>query len=239
MLRICGSLAILLLLGPPATAHEPAGTWQPSTIRVVAQASVAAKPDQADVDLGVTTDKKTATAATAENARKMEQVVEALKKEVGAGGEVKTLEFTVSPRLGESRRGETNPPILGYTVTNTVQVRIADIKAVGRLLDRAFLSGANTVERLEFTLKDPDAAESAALRAATAKARARAAAMADGLGLRVGQVLSVSEGDREEPTILGNVDFEKREKRRSAPPIEPGSVEVRATVTVVFALAPR
>jgi uncharacterized protein len=229
----------MLLFASMSAAAEPIAPPHPSTIRVVARATVAVNPDRAELDLGVTTDKKTATAATAENQRKMEQVLAALKKEVGAGGEVKTSELSVSPRFGEPRRGQPNPPILGYTVTNTVLVRVADTKAVGRLLDRAFELGANTVQRVAFTLKDPEAAQNAALRAASAKARARATTMADGLGLRVGQVISVSEGDRAVPDLVsGNIMAEGEDRVRSTP-IEPGSVEVTATVTVIFALTAR
>lgn len=230
---------IVLLASTAAAAAEPS-VPHPSTIRVVTESTVAVKPDRAELDLGVTTDKKTATAAIAENEHKMEQVLAALKKEVGAGDEIKTSELSVSPRFGESRRGQPNPPILGYTVTNRVKVRMADTKAVGRLLDRAFEAGANTVEDVEFTLKDPEAAQNAALRAASAKARARATAMAEGLGLRVGQVVSVSEGDRGEPdSIAGNLMNRVRLAGAAAMHVEAGSVEVKATVTVIFAVAAR
>jgi hypothetical protein len=127
----------------------------------------------------------------------MERVLAVLKKEVGTGGEVETSQLGERPRYGE-RRGEPNQPILGYSVTNTVELRVAVIKLVGRLLDLGLQAGANTVERVQFKLKDPETAQSEALRAASGKARARAAAMGDGLGLRVGRTISVSEGDRDD-----------------------------------------
>jgi uncharacterized protein YggE len=235
MSRLTVCLAFLLV-SAVAAAAEPAPPSHPSTIEVTTRGSVAVTPDRALLDLGVTTDKKTATAAIAENDRKMEQVIAALKKEVGADGEVKTAEFNVTPRFGESRRGEA-APIMGYTVTNTVHVRMADTKAVGRLLDRAFQAGANTVQRLEFTVKDPEAAQNAALRAASAKARARATAIADGLGVRVGQVVSVSE-PRSADHSFGAGLYNLRSVDKSVP-IEAGSVEVGATVVVVFAVAAR
>jgi len=135
MLKIWGGLVVLLFVPVVAEAAEPAASPRNNTIEVVTQASVAVTPDRALLDLGVTTDKKTATAAIAENDRKMEQVIAALKKEVGAGGEVKTSDLNVTPRFGESKRGEVSRPILGYTVTNIVHVQMADTKAVGRLLD--------------------------------------------------------------------------------------------------------
>jgi hypothetical protein len=215
-------------------AAEPTIQPTPGTVRVVAGSSVRLKPDQAELALGVTTDKKTATAAVAENERKMQQVLAVLKKEVGPDGEVKTSELTVTPRFEESRTGQLTR-ILGYTVTNMVEVRVANIKSVGRLLDLAFQAGANTTERVSFTLKDPEAAQNTALRAASAKARARATAIAEGQGLRVGDVVSASEG------VLDNIIGDKEYARlagnnEGSMPVEPGTVEVTATVTVTFAL---
>jgi uncharacterized protein YggE len=236
MLRSGVVVAAWVVVGAASLGARAA---EPSTIRVTAHASVAVKPDQAEIDVGVTTDKKTAAAAVAENERKMNQVIAALKKEIGADGEVKTSEINVSPRFEKSRNGVAQR-ILGYTVTNTVHVRDANVKAAGRLLDAALQSGANTVQRVAFTLKDPEAAQSAALRAASAKARARATAMAEGQGLRVGDVLSVSEGQVSTPFAEeGDVMMRARLYKAEAMPVEAGTIEVTASVTVVFALKTR
>ena len=238
MLRILGVVGILSVVPAVAAAAEPANQSSSSTIRAVARATVAATPDQAELELGVTTDKKTAAAAVAENDRKMEQVLAALKKEVGADGEVKTSELSVRPRFEESPRGLQTQHILGYTVTNTVQVRITNIKAVGKLLDLAFKAGANTVERVQFTLKDPEAARNQALGAASAKARAQAAAMAQSQGLRVGDVISLSEGESGE-RYDGLEGGYARRANVVFTHIESGSIDVAATVTAVFALKAR
>jgi uncharacterized protein YggE len=224
-----------------AAAAESAAPPLRSAIRVVARATVSVKPDQGELDLGVTTDKKTAAAAVAENDRRMERVLAALKKEVGTDGDVKTSELSVRPRFEESRSGLPTQHILGYTVTNTVQVRVANTRAVGRLLDLAFQAGANTVERVGFTLKDPEAAQNQALRAASAKARTRATAMAEGQGLRVGEVISVSEGEGFDSSVPFEGAYEKYKARANvlATPLEAGSIEVTATVTVLFALKAR
>ena len=216
-----------------AVAVEATGA---GTIRVVARDTVAVKPDQAELEMGVTTDKKTATSAITENGRKMEQVVAALKKEVGTDGELKTSQLSVEPRFEQSRDGLPTRHILGYTATNMVHVRVANIMIVGRLLDLAFQAGANTVGRVDFTLKDPEATENQALRAASAKARARATAMAEGQGLRVGEVISVSEGERDDR--FGEV-VESANLRRANIVPEAGTVQVSVTVTVIFALKPR
>ena len=99
---------------------------------MVGEATVTAKPDMAELDLGVVTEASTAEAAAADNAKKMDRILAALKKEVGAGGEVKTVGYMVTQRLGEPKKGERNQPIVGYTVTNVVRARIPDVKAAGQ-----------------------------------------------------------------------------------------------------------
>jgi uncharacterized protein YggE len=226
--------SILSVVSFLAAAPGAAAAADAPVIRVVASDTISAKPDQAELALGVTTDKKTAAAAVAENDRKMEAVLAVLKKEVGSDGEVKTTELSVRPRFQERRDAETAEHIIGYTVTHIVQVRTANIRAAARLLDVAFEAGANTVERVDFTLKDPAVAQNQALRGASAKARARAVAMAEGQGLRVGDVLSVSEGDTEAGELLKSYQSNLRRSVRLVP--EAGAIDVSATVTVVFAL---
>jgi uncharacterized protein YggE len=231
-------LAVLLSTVPVAAfASESPG--QP-TIRVVARGAVTVKPDRAEIVLGVMTDKETATAAVAENARKMGRVLVVLKKEFGGTGEIKTSEISVHPRFDESRDGTVNRHhIHGYTAINTLRISLPDTRVVGPLLDSAFQAGANTIEDVEFTLKDRESAQNQALHDASAKARSRATAMAEGQGMRVGDVISVSEGERDSPFS----EFQDKALYKYANimpmPLEPGSIQVSATVTVVFALKAR
>jgi uncharacterized protein YggE len=95
-------IAIVGLVPVSAAASEPKLAPSPPTIRVVTEATVSAKPDQAELELGVTTDRPTARAAVAENNQRMSQVVAALKKELAADGEMKTSEVNVRARFGET-----------------------------------------------------------------------------------------------------------------------------------------
>jgi uncharacterized protein len=174
-LRPLLTLGLLLAAAPVAaqTATESAAVTKSGTVRVVASATTTVKPDLAEIDLGVTTEKPTAAAATSENARKMEQIVAAMKKEAGQGGEVKTVGFNLGTRYGQPRPNSDQPTVVGYTVTSTVRVRTADVNSVGRILDAAFKLGSNNVQRVAFLLKDQEPAQTEALKQATAKARGR------------------------------------------------------------------
>jgi len=205
---------------------------------VVASATVSAKPDQAEIVLGVTTFQKTASAAVAENQKRMERLLAALKKEIGTDGEVSTSDFSVQQELVETRSGEETGKVRGYRVTNTIQAKVASVQAVGRLLDSALQAGANNVERVAFTLKDPESARNQALRLASLKARAKATAMAEGQGLHVGEVVSMTEDGGSTPfeAIENNEGFKMKRANISS---ESGSLEVTGTVTVTFALKAR
>lgn len=245
MLKIVAAAALSsMVLAATASAADAPPPHAPPTIRVVAKATVRAKPDQAEIELGVVTDKKAAAAAVSENQKKMEKVLAAVKKELGADGEVRTSEVSVHPRFDESpRTGRPTERVLGYTATNTIHVRFTNIKAVGNLLDVAFQAGATRADELEFTMKDPEAAQNQALREASAKARARATAMAEGQGLHVGDVISVTEGQSygNDDSVLGVANLRANVANNVSPTssIESGSIAVTATVTVVFALKPR
>lgn len=208
--------------------HNP-----PGTIRVVGEATITAKPDIAELDVGVVSEAKTAEAASADNQKKMDRVIAALKKEVGNGGDVKTVGYLVTQRYGEVKNPEQRPVIVAYVVTNVVRARIPDVKAAGRVVDIALKQGANEVQRLVFTLKNPEPVQAEALRAAASKARTRASALAAALGLKLGNVLSVSDGDFGQRPIP-YAEMSRTAKMDVGTPIEAGDLEVPATVTVYF-----
>ena len=232
LLSLALSTATLLAGAPSAHAQESIAS-PPGTIRVVGEATVTAKPDLAELDLGVISEAKTAEAAGADNAKKMEKVIALLKKEVGAGGDVKTVGYLVTQRYGETTKANEKPVIVAYVVTNIVRARIPDVKAAGRIVDLALKQGANEVQRLIFTLKNPEPVQAEALKAAATKARTRATALAAALGLRLGNVISVSDSD------FGGrpVPFQDMKRMSIADvgtPMEAGQLEVSATVTVFF-----
>jgi uncharacterized protein YggE len=233
--------ALLVVLSSVACGSAWAAEATPPpapTIRVIAQANVSVKPDRAEFEVGVATSAKTASAASGANARAMEKVVAAVKKAAGAAGELTTSALSLEPDYQELRDGRGTQKLVGYKATNEVLVVVGDISAVGRIFDAALEAGANTVEGLTYALKDPEAAQNQALKAASAKARARATAMAEGQGLRVGDVVSVVEGaPSERPDYL---ELAMATNRRSAnivaTPILAGTINVAAIVTVVYAL---
>jgi uncharacterized protein YggE len=81
-------------------------------------------------------------------------------------------------------------------------------------------------------LQNPDPVRQQALTAAAKLARADADAIAAGLGLRVGQVVSAQEGATYEPVR----DSNPTGGVATVTPIQPGALEISATVAITAEL---
>jgi uncharacterized protein YggE len=202
-------------------------------IRAFGEASVSVKPDLARVSIAVTTEAATAQEASAQNATKSTAVFTALEQAVGRNGEIKTISFIVTPKYSYPR--DAAPVLAGFTATNMVEVTVGDLNITGRVIDTAISAGATRVDSLRLTLKDEEPPRAQALRLAGAKARARADAIALGLGVRVGALVSAEEGFVYQAVP---VDSRLAAAPAAATPIETGSLEIRAQITVQYESLP-
>jgi uncharacterized protein len=217
-------LAVVALAGAgrPQAAH--ADVAAPGTVTTTGDGSVSAVPDVATVTAGVRTSAATAAAALAANATKMNAVVAALKH--AGGSELQTQQVSLDPQTNDKNA------VTGYVAQNTVSAKVK-IAGAGALIDAAVNAGANTVEGPSLDLSDRDALYLEALKQAVTDAHAKAQALADAGGFAVGQVTSVTEnGDNTPPVFQGTAVA----KSAGSTPVEPGTQDVTAEVTVSFAI---
>jgi uncharacterized protein YggE len=223
---------LLLYLASSALAQQKPAPQVP-TITVNGEATIAAEPDQAQIDIGVTTQARTAPEASRENAERSNRVLAEVKKLLGKGDEAKTSGYTLNPQYRYPKDGK--PEIVGYVANNMVRIKMAKLDDVGRLIDAAMQAGANNINRLMFTLKDEETTRLDALRQASAKAKAKAEAIAASLGLKVMRISAVTEGERSFQPVMRQGQMMARAEAAAAPtPIEPGTIEVRSTVTLTI-----
>ncbi|HWQ53345.1 MAG TPA: SIMPL domain-containing protein [Bryobacteraceae bacterium] len=220
-------------LGALPAQQNPAQA-APASVRATAEATVSATPDRARIHIGVVTQAPNAQAAAAENAKQLDAVLAALRKVLGPQAAVRTIGYSVNPNMRYPREGGA-PVITGYTAQNTVEVTTDDLKLVPRVIDTATQFGANSVQSLQFMLRDERPVRARALRQAAEMARADAEAMAAAVGLRVVGVLTMEEGERPpvRPLMRENAMLASAPDRPT--PVEPGSLEVRAVVTLTMA----
>jgi len=232
-MKIIPAIVIAMLLSVATVDAQPATERpRPPSITVNGEATIAAEPDQAQIDIGVTTQARSAPDASRENAERLARVLAEVKKLLGKGDEVKTSGYGLNPQYRYPQGGK--PEIVGYTANNIVRIKTAKLDEVGKLIDAAMQAGANNINRLMFTLKDEDAARLEALRQASTKAKTKAEAIAASLGLKVLRISAVTEGERSFQPIYRQAPMARGEAlaAQAPTPVEPGTVDVRSTVTL-------
>jgi uncharacterized protein len=231
---------LLLGLVCAAAAHaQPAPSPQAplSSIRVTADARLTAKPDRVQIELGVITHAATSQEAAAQNARKADAVLTAVRKALGTGGTLRTISYSLNPDYRYHPNAEPTPD--GYTATNVVQATLDDLARIGSVIDTATAAGANRVQGIEFTLRDPDAVRAEALRQAAVRARLEADVLAGALGLKVTRVLSVEENNAQfAPVRLTASRVSAPAAAAVATPVEAGTLDVTANVTLSVEVSP-
>jgi uncharacterized protein len=254
---LAAALAVVLLgvlaLGAPAPAAgqgladgrgEGRAEAVPSLV-VAGRGDVRAAPDEAAVRLGVLAQAATAGAAQ----QQANQTVTALLRAVRGLGvrqeQIRTSELSLSPvyapvrpqavAAGEEPQG---PRIVGYQASNSVTVTLDKLDQVGAVVDAGLGAGANRLEGVAFGLRHDEAARQAALRDAAAQARGKAAALAAAMHVRLVEVLEV----REEGTAVPQPRFEAMRMSAGgaavATPVSAGQLDVSASVTVRYRIAP-
>ncbi len=221
-------------------------------------------PDIALFTAGVTTQGKSAGEALSANSVAMDRVIAQLRAAGIAGRDIQTSNLNVEPVYSDPNREAAMaarysgqpyvapdqeaamPKIIGYRASNSVSVRQRDLKNFGRVIDTLVAAGANQVNGPSFTMIDPEPALDEARVQAVQKARERAELYARAAGLKIVRILSISEGGGYFGPTPVNVLVTGSSFGGAPPPppppppapVQPGELQMNASVTVLFELAP-
>lgn len=223
---------MLSWLAVPAAAQEK----RPEVPTVVTQGEAVLKraPDQAFVDLAVQTRSMSPKEASVSNARVMTAVQAKLRSLGLTPDAIRTQGYQLNPEY-DWVNGKQIPR--GYSVTNSIEVRVDKLDQLAEVIDGAIGAGATSAGAIRFDLKDRSAVEREALKSAVADARTRADAAASGAGMTIARVLRIEEGGRVSIPPPVPMYAARAEMKASAPtPIAAGEIEVRATVTMTAEL---
>lgn len=224
-------LSLAALLAACALLPAAAGAATGRTVAVTASASIKVPNDTATVGFGVKRERKTRTAALQATAAGLRQVIAAAKAFPGVGeGDVRTGRIDVSP----VRKGKATV----YRATEGIQVTLHEPAKAGELIATGLGAGATGVSGPTFSVGNEEEAFAKVLAAAFDKARERASVLAVQAGAKLGQALTIEEGEGAE--FIGP-RFESAAgapvgKGAPTPPTKPGTSRVKATVHVVFEL---
>ena len=217
--------AVAVAVARPGAAHGSAAPVD-RTVTVSGTGTAHGAPDTALFTFGVDTDGATAKAALAANSAEMRRVIVALVRTGVARADIQTQNISVYPRRTESGGVE------GYSVSGSVTAKVRRLARAGAAVDAAVAAGANETSGPQFDRSSRSELTQRALRDAFAEARAKAETLAKDAGASLGQVRRIEEGTQApEPVPMGAYALAERT------PIEPGTQELQATVTVTFTLA--
>jgi uncharacterized protein len=219
------TIAFALLAGG-ADAATTATATSTDTVTVTGTGTVTAVPDQASFSFTVQTKAATAAAALSRNGTDTRAVIAAVEAAGVAESDIQTAEVFLDPV--QSNDGTS---IVGYTASDTIDVTKLSIAKAGAVVDAAVGAGATDVSGPSLTLSSQDALYNQALKDAVAQAKTKAQALADAAGRSLGGVVTIVEGGGSAP-----IPFAVGAASTGNTPIQPGTQDVQATVTVTYSL---
>lgn len=216
--------------GAPTTGTEPAL----HTLTVSGTGKVTVVPDVARVYLGVSLTKPTVKEARAEAAAAMTAILAAVKALGIAEADIQTTGLNLSPQYAQTNSQGSSPRIVGYAISEQIQVTVRDLDKAGDVIDAATAKGATDVNGISFEIADPAKAQDDARAAAVVAARASAGAMASAAHVTLGAVVSITDAGGSSPIYYGMAAPAPLADVKT--PVQPGTQDVSAMVTVVFEL---
>jgi uncharacterized protein len=183
----------------------------------------------ASISVGVESQQSTASAAQSDLANKAAKLIARAKALGIADKDLDTAGYSVGPYYSSS--GQT---IVGYRASEQLQLKWHSVDTVGKTLDALVQEGGATNVGVSFGLADPKAAQAEARTLAIADARGRAQAMATAAGVKLGQVIHVSD-----LTFSGSTSpvYDIRGAAPAATQLPVGELNVTVTVEVDYAIA--
>lgn len=226
-------LCTALILGGAYVAGkhvERAKHVEPMTVSVSASESVSATPDTAELNFGVTTGRQSDPVQAMDNlSGKMNAALGAMKKLGLKDGEIGTHSLSLRPSYDHDKEG--NATLKGFEASQTLHLRVCDLKLLGPALQAAVKSGANQAGNIRFSVTNTEELMKGAKEKAIEKALKEAEALAKNLGKRLGNLRGYAE-DTARP---------RQETYRaladgvgSAPPTPAGSQTLTVSVTLTY-----
>jgi len=249
-----GIVTIILLLVLAYAAIAYVGSYNksiyPPSFSVSGEGRIAAVPDIAVFNFSVITQGGEDVASLqSQNTERTNAVLDFLKGEGIADQDIKTISYDLTPRRNTGAVVRPGMPvssvatpmpadeIIGFTVNQTVEVKVRDFDQLGALLSGVVSAGANSVSRFTFDFDDPIELRNQARAEAIAEAKRKADMIAKTTGFRVGRLLSIDEygfSPFSRMGMGGAPEMATMDMAGPMPNIEPGEEDILVNVTLRY-----
>jgi len=227
----------LMLIAQSAFAQCPSARDR-NLILTDGMAEVTGQNDSAKVSVAVVTQGRNLEQVSSENADKTKSVIQAIKGLNIKDLKLKTSDYRVTPQRDYKARP---PAINGYEVHNAIEITLEGFepeplsKNISMMIGKALESGSNTINLIQFYIKDKSALEKQALKQSTRQAMDRAKTLAEAAGVKLKCMVSLSTRPIHIPTrqhMLRAAGM--KTEALAAPPIEIGESQIRVQVSIAY-----
>ncbi len=222
---------LLFLLTVTSVIHA-----SPRTLAVKGHATLSKPADELSINIGILNQGKTALQALNENSAKVKALIDALNKAGLNEKEYQTGRFSIRPLYNQRpKEADQNwtPKVIGFEIENTLRVNTAKVDQAGSIIDQATQVGANTINNINFQLKNPRLYREEAIQAATQNALNDAVSLSQAAGVKLLQIQAVSIDDAQ---AAPRQAYMMKSMLAEGSQIISGDVTVSATVTLIYAI---
>jgi uncharacterized protein YggE len=214
-----------------------------STVYTTGSAITRLAPDRVVISIGAETTDKTANDALSLNSGLMNNITSELRNHGLRPNETRTSSFNIFPLYNYTESG-TRLNVIGFTVTNTVQIESSNLNNVSQWIDTAVTSGANSINSIDFSVSEKrlEDTRSKLITDAIDNAKQKAEAAASAVQLNVIGVKSIIvDGSTTVPPHPPQPFFREAAAAEggtasSSTPILTGEQEVSVSVSCIFAM---
>jgi uncharacterized protein YggE len=213
---------------------------QVNTITVSGRGEIMVKPDIATISFGVSAENMDVAKAQTESAEKMNKIIDFLRENKIEEKDIKTTNYNIYPRYDYPRTAVypygNRQVLVGYVVSQTVEVKIRDLTKTGDVLSGVGTFGVTDVSGLNFSLDKIEDKQKEARNLAIEDARKEAKVLAKSLGVRLIEITNFSESGRA-PMYYG---FEKAalgmggDNAMVSPQIPVGENTITSNVSITY-----
>ena len=202
------------------------------TFTITGEGKVSAKPTLAEVDLGLYSEGRDVPVVQEANTTKVNAIIAGMKQ-LGIADDIQTSNYNFGPKFDYT---DGTARIIGYTVSQNLNIKVRDLTKVGTVLAKATELGSNQVNGVRFTIDDPTTVQQEARKEAIEDAKMKAEELARAMGVKIVKIVTFSEssGGGATPPIFAYRAMDVAEQAAPAPNIQTGSLDVQASVSVTF-----
>lgn len=218
------------------------------TIRVTGKGKLKLTPDTVRLRMELNDTEKEYEAVFRKSMEHAEQVKEAFALLGFDKGDLKTIHFEVNTeyeQYQDKRNSSWKRRFVGYKAEHVLKIEFArDRNILGKVLYVVAALPSRPEFRIEYTVKDTEAAKNELLAAAVRDSKVKAQTLTEAAGVKLGEIVTIdySWGEVEfvsRPTsrlMDADLRFDSLEEDSYEFDIEPDDIDVQDTVTVVWSL---